>query len=305
MTAAEGASMGKRDGGRARAWLELARVSNLPTCVTNVLAGSAIGAAAVRADLPWPKVAAACAGVALLYVSGMMLNDAFDAPRDAAERPRRPIPSGRVGRRSAFAAGAAAMALGAATIVAAEPAAAPWALLLAAAILLYDALHALHPATAILMGACRGLVYVASASVAAGRAAPAPGTTWLFAAALAAYVVGVTLVARGEHRAGAAAPPLAPIILAATALAPGIVVRPADPLWPAVFGGAAVAVIVLGPAHFWTRPPRVPRLVAGLLAAICLVDAYVLALSGQPALAGAAAGGFLVARAAQRLIAGT
>lgn len=42
----------------------------------------------------------------LLYAAGTTLNDAFDAPEDATERPERPIPSGKVSRRTGFSFGA-------------------------------------------------------------------------------------------------------------------------------------------------------------------------------------------------------
>ena len=37
----------------------------------------------------------------LLYLSGMVLNDVFDAEVDAREQPERPIPSGRVSLQAA------------------------------------------------------------------------------------------------------------------------------------------------------------------------------------------------------------
>src|SRR5687768_6342548 len=74
-----------------RVFLELGRVSNLPTVWSNVLAG-----VVVSSGLPGiPTLAVALAG-SLFYTGGMFLNDAFDAEVDARERPERPIPSGRV-----------------------------------------------------------------------------------------------------------------------------------------------------------------------------------------------------------------
>ena len=78
-------------------YAELGRVSNLPTCITNVLVGCAVGAEA--ASLRPLTVAAVIGGIGLLYVGGMALNDVVDAKIDGKERPKRPIPSGRISRR--------------------------------------------------------------------------------------------------------------------------------------------------------------------------------------------------------------
>ena len=87
---------------RLAAYAELARISNLPTCLSNVLVGCAIGAAAGRAVLGVGTVAGLAVGIALLYIAGMALNGAADIEVDRAERPQRPIPSGRISLRAAL-----------------------------------------------------------------------------------------------------------------------------------------------------------------------------------------------------------
>src|SRR6185295_15322053 len=95
-----GAGMGPgraRPIGRRPRWhsyLLLARVSNLPTVWTNVLAGM------VTRDAPpdWPTFAQIAVAASLFYSGGMFLNDACDAEYDARSRPERPIPSGDVTR---------------------------------------------------------------------------------------------------------------------------------------------------------------------------------------------------------------
>src|SRR5262245_52062653 len=84
-----------------RTLLDLARISNLPTVWSNVLAGALLGA---QRPNPTAVAVAALAG-SLLYSGGMLLNDAFDADIDARERPERPIPSGRVTRGTVLALG--------------------------------------------------------------------------------------------------------------------------------------------------------------------------------------------------------
>ena len=70
--------------------LSLARVSNSPTVVTNVLAGAALagGQGAPAALLALAMV--------LFYTAGMYLNDLCDLARDRRERPERPLPSGLI-----------------------------------------------------------------------------------------------------------------------------------------------------------------------------------------------------------------
>lgn len=84
---------------KLRAYAELLRVSNSLTAVADVWAGVLI----VRGTLePLTVTALLTAGSLLLYHAGMVFNDVFDAAIDADERPRRPIPSGRVSPESAL-----------------------------------------------------------------------------------------------------------------------------------------------------------------------------------------------------------
>ena len=84
---------------RWRSYLLLARVSNLPTVWTNVLAG--LVAAGHPPD--WLTLTRTAAAASLFYSGGMLLNDACDAVYDARMRPERPIPRGDVHRREVFA----------------------------------------------------------------------------------------------------------------------------------------------------------------------------------------------------------
>lgn len=77
---------------RGRAALELMRVANVFTAVADVWMGMILATGA----LPGLAAVGITAATCLLYSAGMVLNDAFDHKIDAAERPERPIPSGRV-----------------------------------------------------------------------------------------------------------------------------------------------------------------------------------------------------------------
>lgn len=174
---------------RARAYLLLARVSNLPTVWTNVLA------AVVVAGGPRESLMAAMAAVSLFYMGGMVLNDAFDAGVDAAMRADRPIPAGDVTRTEAFVLGVALIALGEILLLAVthpRPALA-WGLGLATAIVFYDFKHKGQAFGPVVMGLCRALVYCVAAAGAMGTVS---SPVFIAAALMWAYIIALTWVAK-------------------------------------------------------------------------------------------------------------
>lgn len=174
---------------RTRAYLLLARISNLPTVWTNVLAAY-VAAGASRDSLALTTIA-----VSLFYTAGMFLNDAFDAGTDARERPDRPIPAGDVSRAEVFGIGIALMVAGEA-LLAVLPFARPallWGVGLAAAILLYDYQHKGRPFGPVVMGACRALIYAVAAAGATGDVATA---VVVAAIVMWSYIIALTIVAK-------------------------------------------------------------------------------------------------------------
>ena len=174
--------------------LRLGRVSNVPTVFTNVAAGLALAGAAPLSSL----LVALGVAVALFYVGGMYLNDAFDARWDAAHRPERPIPSGQVKAATVYVAGFAMLAAGAGLVALAVDTRPPlWAaLILAGLIVLYDLSHKGNPLAPLVMAACRVAVY----ALAALSVAPFPPARPVFigAAALFLYLVFLSTLARKE-----------------------------------------------------------------------------------------------------------
>ena len=197
--------------------------------------GTAGGTAGGAAGGAWAL--ALLLALSLFYLGGMYLNDAFDAVRDAVERPERPIPSGRVARGTVFALGLAMLGGGLALLLwlglaggtGYWPAAA--GLALAAAILFYDWNHKNNPLSPLVMGLCRVLVYVT-----AGLAVtvPLPATLWLAAGALLCYLIGLTYIAKQETLGRVAN--LWPLGFLAAPLAYGAVL-----IAEATLGGAALA----------------------------------------------------------------
>jgi 4-hydroxybenzoate polyprenyltransferase len=207
---------------RGRAYLLLARVSNLPTVWSNVLAGlvagSAIGAPGSSASPA--TVALLLASASAFYTGGMFLNDAFDAPFDRRARPERPLPRGDVGVAEAFTVGGALLALGLA-LVSPNRRALLFGLALAAAIVVYDARHKGSAAAPLVMGACRGLVYLMSAAIGIVSSA-----AWVGGGVMLLYVAGLTLVAK---RAGANARWLIPALIAGISIVDAVFILVVDP----------------------------------------------------------------------------
>ncbi|MGN0886684.1 MAG: UbiA family prenyltransferase [Candidatus Spyradenecus sp.] len=172
------------------AWLELLRLPNLFTVPGDVLMGWAL--AGQRGGLPWLALLASLA----LYAAGLLWNDLFDLRIDAHERPRRPLPSGRVPYRHALAAALALSALGPLLALNAWPVAAT----LLALILFYDALaKRIAGLGVVTMGACRGAnVLLGVAATLPDGPATWPPLAWFAAGMMMAYIIGVSIVARNE-----------------------------------------------------------------------------------------------------------
>ena len=177
-----------------RTLLILGRISNLPTVWSNCLAGWWLGGAGHYERLPFLLAGATC-----LYTGGMFLNDAMDAEFDRLHRKERPIPSGGIGLETVWKWGQSWLALGGLCLIWLRPATGCLGVLLILSILLYDAVHKRISFSPVLIGICRFLLYVISASVANNGV-----TGWSIwcGLALAAYVAGLSFFARGEslHR---------------------------------------------------------------------------------------------------------
>jgi 4-hydroxybenzoate polyprenyltransferase len=204
-------------------YLELLRLPNLFTAVADVAMGFLFVQAAwfrgigLDPDGPLRPIDKQVLGLlaaasALLYAAGVVLNDVFDVELDRQERPERPLPSGRVPLGAARAIGWGLLFGGAAL---------PWiacllapklwqlervepilqfrpgivAVVLAAAIVLYNAVLKRTIAGPVGMGACRMLNVLLGMSLLPGQwQLP----HWLVAGAIGVYIAGVTWFARDE-----------------------------------------------------------------------------------------------------------
>jgi 4-hydroxybenzoate polyprenyltransferase len=266
---------------KLRTLLDLARVSNLPTVWSNVLAGAVLGFALEAASPSVrPVVVAGLAG-SLLYSGGMFLNDAFDAEIDARERPERPIPSGRIGRTSVFVTGFAMLAAALGLLVAfADGTSALAGLAIAIGVVVYDRFHKGVVWSPVVMGFCRAGLYVMGA-LAAGSVAR--GIVLLPALGLLLYVVGLTHVARFENASavGRAWPALllfAPLAIIAYEANDALASREFMPTLGVVVAHVAWTLYALAIALRGGKG-KIPRAVVSLIAGISLVDAAFIALA--------------------------
>ena len=197
MTVSENdAGNSKSSGGKPLALLQLVRIPTVFTAVGDIFLGFLLTHPSLEPGLTFGMLL----GVSVcLYWTGMILNDYFDRDVDAAERPGRPIPSGRItagtALRIAVLLNVAGLGLAAAAgqnslIIAAGLTVAVW---------LYDGALKKTPLAPVLMGSCRFF------NVMLGASAAAPDELWrppqlVVAIGLGLYIVGLTWFARQEAR---------------------------------------------------------------------------------------------------------
>ncbi len=257
----------------ARAFLDLGRISNLPTVWSNVVgAWFVAGGNASFAILPTALAAS------LIYYGGMALNDVWDAGWDARHGKERPIPRGSISRQAAAWAASLSMLAGAAglLVLGANPL---WVPALLLAILSYNALHKRWTGSIWLMGACRFFLFICVASIPSRYLAL---EVWLWALSLLGYVAGITLAARGEDTGHPVAKD-ARILLGLPVIL-GLAMTPWSdaPLFRAFFALLFAAWIVLAYRNL-RGPRRIGGFVSALLAGMVFIDA--LAAVGQSPLA--------------------
>ncbi|MBL9117235.1 MAG: UbiA family prenyltransferase [Verrucomicrobiaceae bacterium] len=246
-----------------RAWLELARISNLPTIWTNVLAAWLL--AGHSADSALLQI---IAGASLIYTAGMILNDAGDASWDRVNKPERPIPSGRVRLVTAWTVGLVALGLGLVVFWSTPGTHLTWLIALCTAVVAYDLFHKPWAGSVVVMGSCRTFLYLATGGIAVANA----GT------ALGIYVIALSLLARAEGKGGLTTGKRA--LLVALLLVPVWTSLSANPFW-LVSAVAFAALVWICLRQMGRGGPAIGSAVGWLLAGIPLVDALALASAGN------------------------
>jgi hypothetical protein len=276
-----------------RAWLQIARVSNTPTVVSNAIAGAVL--VSVTADAV--TVALVALAMALFYTAGMVLNDVADAEIDRVQRPERPIPSGAISPRAATIAFAGLIGAGIALLAAEGLAPLVAGIGLVALIVLYDLWHKGNVISPVLMAGCRALVYVIAGLAIADSL---PGELWGAAALLLVYVVGLTQVAKAEGGGVLGAWPVAAVLAPVVYWA---IMLPS--VWAALLLVAFAAWLAWTLRLLFVRR-RIGPAVGGLIAGIALFDALAVAsVEGSAAAVAACLACFVATIALQTKIAGT
>jgi len=272
--------------------LALARLSNSPTVVSNVVTGAALaGMTTLHGSLGWLAGAMLC-----FYTAGMYLNDVCDEAVDARERPDRPLPSGLISRRTALTVVIGLFIVGCGLLAVVGGTALASGLVLVGLIIVYDRWHKTNPVSPLLMALTRVMVYVTaflgfSAQVTAPLAA-ASGCMLL-------YVIGLTSIAKRETES------------AFTRYWPAVLL-----LVPAGYGiaqslpGAYLVLPVLfvgWTAYSMSRVYRghIGQGVVRLIAGIALLDAMILATERAAPGIGVALVAFVLTLGLQRYIKGT
>jgi len=188
------------------AYLQLVRLSNVFTAIADVAMGFFVTQGVVQLTAFDPPLLTTfvllSSASACLYMAGMALNDLFDVEVDRAERPERPIPSGRVSLSGARALGFGLLATGVflgvvLSLTGSDYRPALIAVTLAAAVLAYDAVVKRTPFGPLGMGLCRFLNVLLGMSL-----SPVAWEAWhyIVAGGIGVYIVGVTWFARTEAR---------------------------------------------------------------------------------------------------------
>ena len=288
-----------------RQYAALTRISNLPTCWTNVLTGCAIGSVASSERLEALPVVILSIIISMFYMAGMALNDLVDVRIDREQRPDRPIASGGISARAALIFIVALFAIAAILLLIYFPHCIYLAVLLAAMIVLYDITHKRFVYSVVFMASCRALIYVISAyAVFAGSTGGFRTDIAIASSVLALYIMFVTLVARSENRQQIDKRRW--LSIAIMLLVPAVfALSLPTTIYPCLI--AVILVIILSKAAMYvlSEPPLVKQAVLTWLAGICLLDSLFLAVLAGPVLALAAGLCFVVVTLSHRGIKGT
>ncbi len=258
--------------GKLHALFASARIGNVPSVVSNVWLGAAMGlmwSGEWAENIPWWAICQlAFAGISL-YLSGNFLNDWMDRDWDAKHRPERALPN-KLFPPILYLSLALCLSVAGSLVAFSVSLGSGWiAIGIISLILLYTIFHKRSPWAVIPMGLCRGMLPVM------GFLAffPYVDGVWPAGCALFCYVMGLSLSARYEAMSE---PPkrvamMARCLLLATALFAAWGNRGMYLAW-------LPSVMAAFPYLMWTsfslrfRRQPVSKLVSSLLAGIPLVD---------------------------------
>jgi len=226
---------------RAKAYLDLCRVSNMPTVWTNVLAALAVSGTSWETSV----YLTLAGSFSCFYAAGMALNDIWDADVDRLTRPTRPIPSGRVSVRSAWIITVFLFCAAVLLLLVQNLSAILAGFVLLIMIVAYDKVHKNKAWSVFLMAACRLLIFViAGLSVLDSLT----WSVWLAGLSQFAYVLMLSAVARFEgNRKYPLGAPIIPIMIAGISLVDAaIIILSGAAGWMSFCAGAGAPLTLMG-----------------------------------------------------------
>ena len=176
----------------ALAWGQLFRLSLCPTALADILAGSALAAAATGELELEPLLFCSTLGI---YHGSMALNDWADQKEDARDRPHRPLPSAEITSRAALTAACGMILAGVSCAFFLNPALGVWMLGIATLAVGYNIWLRGPWSGPISLGACRAMHISAPAVL---FATPLIETTSVIALGYGLYVFTLSRLARLE-----------------------------------------------------------------------------------------------------------
>lgn len=179
---------------RWRPYAQLVRLPNVFTAFADI---ALAGLATDLLPAGWLTFGLLLLASGSLYMAGMVWNDFFDYQQDYHERPFRPLPSGKISRRTAAFLGSGLLTAGVLSAGAASSRSLGIALALVVSILLYDAWLKRTSLGPVAMGMCRFLNVLLGLS---GAGSWVGGWGLHLALVVGLYIVGVTWFARTEAR---------------------------------------------------------------------------------------------------------
>lgn len=252
---------------RLRDHLRIARISNSPTVVSNVLAGAVLATA-----LDWSRdLILVAIAMVLFYTAGMYLNDILDYEIDRQQRSERPLPSGAIARGEAIAVTVALFVVGFSLLITAGTRPFLAGIVLMGAIALYDAWHKGNAIGPLIMGSTRVLVYVVAFLTFSSD------INWrlaIWSVAMLLYIAGLTSIAKTEH--GPSLTRYWPV----AALFPAVVIAVVDQPSLLTFAVAAIFIAwVIYCLSFVYVPTKrsIGGAIGRLIAGVSILDALVLA----------------------------
>ena len=288
-----------------KGFAKLMRLSNLPTCLANVLTGAAIG---MRfGDISLVKIAAVAFAVCCYYCGGMILNDLCDIGYDRKHRSDRPLAAGTVSFQAALILTLLMFAAATGIIIFTASHAISPAVALLGCIVLYDVIHKKNSFSVILMGLCRSLVYVTAAvAVAAGQNSFAAVKFSLpFAILLGFYTLSITIIARCEDNGKLDFRKWLSIMMPLAMFIIIFVVRPRQILYAVIVAAIFAGWMLRGCGYVFSKPPKIKHAVLTWLSGMCLVDMWFLTVLDRPLFAIVAFACFLITFDGHKRISGT